>query len=421
MPTTFVSLFLAGLTLALMQAVAAIPWLWALNKRGFRSWIKDPLAYAYAAGAVIGAALVIAWFMSERRIEAVLSEWGRYYGSILHAQLAVDFLVLAPQLLLLVWPKGGAIALSTFRECWRQPMFWLIAILAAVIIAFSMVIPYYTFGEDYKMMKQIGFDIAMLSAALFGLLSASISINEEIEGRSAITVMSKPVNRRQFLIGKYLGTLLACWAMMLLLGWVLTYALYIKPHFDRLDDVNDTMTGEVVKLLAKPENSRTVSEALVDFAKLVPTTEGGYFAKGIALWTGETLAHHIGLLLGFGQVMVLLAICVALATRMTFVINLVICLFVFMIGHLAPVLVQSTAQLAQESAAMSLVHFIARLLNVVFPALENFLIGPAIIRDSYIPMRDFTIYVGTVFGYAVLYSGIGLILGLILFEDRDLA
>ena len=109
--------------------------------------------------------------------------------------------------------------------------------LATVLIIFSMVIPYFTFGEDYKMMKQLGFDAIMLFTAIFGLLAASFSINEEIEGRTAITVMSKPINRRQFLIGKYVGTLMACWAMMMLLGWVLTWALYIKPHFDAMDDV----------------------------------------------------------------------------------------------------------------------------------------------------------------------------------------
>ena len=36
------------------------------------------------------------------------------------------------------------------------------------------------------MMKQIGFDVVMLSAVLFGVLAASMSISEEIEGRTAI-------------------------------------------------------------------------------------------------------------------------------------------------------------------------------------------------------------------------------------------
>ena len=409
MTTPFLNLFFAGLVLAAAQIIAALPWLWAIDPRGFRKSIKDPTILGYAVGALVGTALVLGWYMSEHRIVAKLNEYGYYYGAILHAQLAIDLLILMPQVLLLISPKAGAVALSAFREGWRQPIFWLVAILATLIITVSMVFPYFTFGEDYKMFKQMGFDIVMMAAALFGLLTSSISINEEIEGRTAITVMSKPINRRQFLIGKYLGTLMACWAMTMFLGWVLTWGLYIKPHFDKLDDVFDPMPDEVALLLTPK------------FDKGVPTAEGKEFAKGVAKWCGQTLAHHAGLLLMFGKVMVLLAICTALATRMQFVINLVICFFVFLLGHLAPVLVLATQQVAQGSDALKLVHFIAQLLNALFPAFEYFDMGPAIIRDSIVPIRDFSIYVLTVFGYAVLYSTIGIVLGLILFEDRDLA
>jgi hypothetical protein len=158
------------------------------------------------------------------------------------------------------------------------------------------------------------------------------------------------------------------------------------------------------------------------FADVIPTQEGKVFAQGVAVWTGEALAHHVGLLLNFGQVMVLLAICTALATRMQFVVNLTICLVIFLLGHLSPVLVQVTGKMVQEgSSAMQLVYFIAQLFNAVFPALEYFDMGPAIIRDNPVPMWDFFVYVLSVFGYSLLYTAIALILGLVMFEDRDLA
>lgn len=409
MTTSFLDLFLAGLILMAVQLVAALPWIWTLDKRGFGSALTDPTKLGYAVGALVGGGLLFALLLSENRVATKLNEYGYYYGSILHAQIAIDILVLLPQILLLISPKTGAVALAAYREGWRQPIFWLISVLAIVLMALSMVLPYFTFGEDYKMFKQIGFDLIMIAATLFGLLAASISINEEIEGRTAITVMSKPINRRQFLIGKYLGTLMACWAMTMLLGWILVWGLYTKPHFDKLDDVVDTMPMEVTALLTPK------------FDSLIPTSEGKSYAAGVSKWCGEALAHHAGLLLVFGKVMVLLAICTALATRMGFVINLVICLFVFLVGNLAPVLVLATQQMAQGSDALKLVHFIAQLLNVLFPALEYFDMGPAIIRDSVVPMWDFTVYVLSVFGYALLYSAIGIFIGLILFEDRDLA
>jgi len=70
------------------------------------------------------------------------------------------------------------------------------------------------------MVKEMGFDAIMLLAVLFAVLAAAMSISEEIEGRTAITLMSKPVSRRQFLIGKYVGTLLAALVITGILGWL---------------------------------------------------------------------------------------------------------------------------------------------------------------------------------------------------------
>src|SRR5262245_26458488 len=239
-------------------------------------------------------------------------------------------------------------------------MFWLIFGLAALLILVSTVIPYFTLGDDYKLMKQVGFDTVMLLSGLFGLLTASITVNEEIEGRTAITVISKPVSRRQFFIGKYLGILLACWVMTLLLGWVLTWALHIKPRFDPLDDVVDPMPYEVARWLSP------------QFDALVPTVEGSAWAAGMGTWMGHTLAHHLGLFRIFGQVMILLAICTALATRVQFVVNLVICLGVFLIGNLSPIMVHVTDKRENEgNPAFKMVRLIHRLFNAVLTHLDH--------------------------------------------------
>jgi len=405
------SLFGAGLLLALYQLVAALPWLWAIDSKGFRKALFDPLAWLYAGCTLVAGGAIMAFVLSYLREASVLEFYGRCYASVLHLQLILDFLILAPHLLILVWPKGGNVALAAFREGWRQPMFWSLTGVALMLIVMSMVIPYFTFGDDYKMMKQLGFDTIMLSTALFAVLAASTSIYEEIEGRTAITVMSKPITRRQFLLGKYVGTLFVAAGMTMILGWVLNWALYTKPYFDRLDEVRDQMPIEL-------------SQSLTPLMRyIVPGAEGAAWAGGMAQWIGETIAHSFGLLLGFGQVMVLLAIATSLATRMAFVINIVICVVVFFLGHLSPVLVQVTQSFSQqgESSPLLLVSFIAQLFDAILPALEFFSMGPAIIRDSPLEFGPFAFYVLTVFGYSVIYTGIALLIGLILFEDRDLA
>jgi ABC-type transport system involved in multi-copper enzyme maturation permease subunit len=410
MSTPLVNLIVAGLVLALFQTVAAIPWVSAFDRRPFRQWITDPKVLAYLSGGTFGLGLLIAFFINSLGDVEDLTLYGRLYAIVLHAQLVQAFAILAPRALIRIAPKTGAVAVAAYSEALRQPMFWLILVVGKLLIVVSMVVPYFTLGDDYKLMKQVGFDAVMLFSALFGLLTASISVNEEIEGRTAITVISKPVSRRQFFMGKYLGILLACWVMTMALGVTLTWALWVKPRFDPLDDVIDPMPFEVTQWL-QPK-----------MEKLVPTTEGKAWAKGMGAWFGEAAAHHIGLARIFGQVMILLGICTALATRVQFIVNLVICFGVFLIGNLSPIMVHVTEKKEFEgNTAMQLVRFIAQAVNAVFPSLDAFDMGPAIIRDMPLSTITFLGFVGTVLLYALLYTGMTLLGGLVLFEDRDLA
>ena len=155
-------------------------------------------------------------------------------------------------------------------------MFWLIVVGAIALIWLSVVIPYFTFGDDYKMMKQIGFDVVMLSAALFGVLAASMSISEEIEGRTAVTLMSKPVNRRQFLIGKFLGILLACLVMSLILSWTLTYALRAMREFDPINNDPDPTDplGQPMDKVVDPMTFQAQQTVVPLFEKSVPSVPG---------------------------------------------------------------------------------------------------------------------------------------------------
>ena len=59
------------------------------------------------------------------------------------------------------------------------------------------------------------------------------------------------------------------------------------------------------------------------------------------------------------------------------------CLGVFLIGNLSPIMVHVTDKPENESnPALQLVRFIAQLFNAIFPSLDAFDMGPAIIRDT---------------------------------------
>jgi hypothetical protein len=420
------SVLLAGVLLALVQFLAALPWLYAVDPKGFKQTAASGIGAAYVGGTVLLGGVGIAIFMGYKNDTQTLLWYGRYvYGAVLHLQLLIDLFLLLPHFVVMIWPKGGAVAFAAYREACRQPMFWLITVCSIILTWLSVVLPYFTFGDDYKMMKQIGFDVAMLGAVLFGVLGASMSISEEIEGRTAVTLMSKPVNRRQFLIGKFLGIILACLVMSMIVSWNMNYALRAMREFDPINNAPDPTDplGAPVDKLVDPMTFQAQRTVVPIFEAPVPSAPGKALARGAGLWFSDTLAHSLGVLLGFGQVMILVAIACALATRLSFIVNLVLCLLIYFLGHLAPVLVRvtETAGGGSEKVAIGLVGFIGKLFGALLPALEFFNMGPAIIRETPLDLWSFAGYVLTVFGYSIIYTAIVLLIGLLLFEDRDLA
>jgi ABC-type transport system involved in multi-copper enzyme maturation permease subunit len=392
-----------------VQALVALPWLIVLALK-LRVNLRDSrtlwTALAYGVGGVLVTAAIISVLMETSRDRQSLQYLGGAFGALLHLQLTIDFFVVVFAILFLLWPKGAAVALAAFREGWRQPMFWLITSLALLAMLISPWLPYFTLeqgderhvGGDYKMVKELGYDFTMLAAALFGVLAASMSISEEIEGRTAITVMSKPISRRQFLIGKFVGILLAAFIITGALSWIFDGTLLLKVYYDK----------EVVRIPPALEDSTLRwTESYGEVA--------AYFLRGAGFWMYHAASAVPGVILGFCQVTVLIAIAVSLATRLPMVVNLVVCLVIFFLGHLAPVLEQSSR------GRYPLVPFMAQLVDYLTPALELFNLGPVIVRDTPPPTGEVTIYLAMVGLYAALYTTIALLVGLILFEDRDLA
>jgi ABC-type transport system involved in multi-copper enzyme maturation permease subunit len=398
-----------GLVLSLVQVLAALPWLALFMTGPGKPGLRRSGFWGGLAGVTAGLGVLLAFLPNALPSRESLEHSGRAYAALLQAQLMIDCFVLVYLVLVLVWPKGAAVALAAFREGIRQPMFWLLLILGLLMMVMSPFVPYFTFGEDYLMLKELGFDMVMLFSLLFVVLAASMSISDEIEGRIAITLMSKPVSRRQYLLGKFLGIISAGMVMTGVLGIFFEWVLLYKRWFDNVD------AAELPKLPTE----------LADLIQSHVPGAGLDFFRGIGLWLVDAGDVMPGLVLGFCQIMVLLAIAVALATRLPAIVNLSVCLVVYFLGHLNPVLVEvSNRRLETDksgSAVFKMINFVSNLFYNVLPPLEFFNFNTVLISDIQLPLADLYKYVGFVVLEAVGFTVIALLFGLILFEDRDLA
>lgn len=269
------------------------------------------------------------------------------------------------------------IALATAKEAIRQPAFFVLAFLAFASLVISIFVPYFTFNEDIKMYKDTGLTTISFACLLLALLTSSSTVAEEIEGKTAVTLLSKPINRRQFIFGKFLGIELGVLAMYAILGAVFAAGVWYKAGYD--------------------------------------LRESGGQAQELAEGGRHVLQILPGLALGFFEVTVLSAVSVAISTRLPMLVNLVVCIAVFFLGHLTPVLVEATRP---GQGGNELVGFMARLFAFVLPALEFFNAGPSISTGA---MISWTSYVVPALVYCMMYSGAALLFAFLLFENRDVA
>lgn len=115
------------------------------------------------------------------------------------------------------------VAGAAFRESVRDRVPYTMVVFAVLMIAASFLIAQLTAGQDLKIIKDLG--LAALS--IFGLLIAVFIgiglVSKEVERKSVYGLLTKPVTRTQFILGKYLG-LVATLAVNLS---VMTIAYYL--------------------------------------------------------------------------------------------------------------------------------------------------------------------------------------------------
>ena len=97
------------------------------------------------------------------------------------------------------------VALHVFRDSVRDKVLYAIVAFAVVLMAASYLISQLTAGQDIKIIKDLG----LAAMSLFGLFIAIFIgiglVAKEIDRRSIYAVLVKPVRRREFIVGKYLG------------------------------------------------------------------------------------------------------------------------------------------------------------------------------------------------------------------------
>ncbi len=293
--------------------------------------------------------------------------------TILLVAITVLFIGLTWMLQQAASPKIAAIAMAAAKSELSQPLPIILMLIGAFMLTLFVFLPFHTEGEDIKMLKDCGLTLVLVICLFQGVWSASSSVSDEIEGRTALTLLSKPIHRRSFILGKMLGISWVLLLLLIILGSILLLTVAYKPIYDARESSADTPLWQICHL---------------EMVRTLP-----------------------GLAMVFLQASTLSAIAVALATRVPLLANFSICFTIYLIGHLTPSIVSSTA------GGFPIIQFMAQLIAVIVPTLDWYSMDKAIDTGHAIPI----VYLAGVFIYSALYAAFAVFLGLLLFEDRDLA
>jgi ABC-type transport system involved in multi-copper enzyme maturation permease subunit len=269
-----------------------------------------------------------------------------------------------------------AVAQNTFLEAVRQKVFAVLLIFALVLLGGASYFAEFSFQEQFKFLKDLSYAAISLTGLLVGLLGAAQLIPGEIERRTILTALCRPLRRWEFIAGKFFGL------AGLLAGMVGIMALAVWG----------LLGWKGLQLM------------------------GGEGADSAAIWSEAMDPRLIqaGLLIGV-KLVVVAAIAVffsTVATSTTFVIAMT--LLVYLIGHL-----QSVAReqwLETGEAAHGVVRLFLAAVSFLVPDFNLYNLIDEIVAGNMVAWHS---TLGLV-GYSVVYVVVLLTASAVVFEGRDI-
>ncbi len=252
--------------------------------------------------------------------------------------------------------KITAIALNTFRESIRDRIFYSLLFFAVVLILFSMVLGNLTIGDPLKIVKDFGLGSISIVGTLIAIFVGIGMIYKEMEKRTIFVILSKPLARWQFFIGKYCGlslTILVEVVVMSILLFVLCF-LYV------------------------PEIPWTLLYAIIPI---------------------------------FFEILLILAIAFLFSTFSTSFLSGMFTLSIFIIGHFTGDL-KAIAQATEDA----LFQKVSNVIYYVLPNLEYLNFKTRVVHHLNITISEVMLSLT----YGILYTVVVLLVGIFIFQRRDI-
>jgi Cu-processing system permease protein len=101
--------------------------------------------------------------------------------------------------------RVAAIALNTFRESVRDRVLYNLILFALILVAASVFVSDLSLDMESQFTAALGLSAMLVFGALIAIFIGVGLVYKEIDKRTIYSLLSKPVHRHEFIIGKYAG------------------------------------------------------------------------------------------------------------------------------------------------------------------------------------------------------------------------
>lgn len=114
--------------------------------------------------------------------------------------------------------RVSALATNTVRQAVRSRLLYTLLFFGLVLIATSVGVSSLSYVESERIVQDVGLAAIRIFGVGISIFVGVGLIHDEIERRTIYTILSKPLSRSEFIVGKYLGLLLTVWVQLAIMS-----------------------------------------------------------------------------------------------------------------------------------------------------------------------------------------------------------
>ena len=129
------------------------------------------------------------------------------------------------------------LAAATYGEITRRPLYYILLFSFGAAVFFSKLLTLFSFYQEMNMVREMGIATLTFWGFIIIVITSGIVVTQELEDRTAVTLLSKPIRRSDFLLGKFLGLWLSVIPGVIVLAGILILTLWMMalPHLHLYD------------------------------------------------------------------------------------------------------------------------------------------------------------------------------------------